>query len=272
MQRATKLKPLAGTRDFLGKYGHTAAFVATIVVASVVTAFVSGTLAHWRLNTQLQKALELEDAVAVQRLVTAGADVEVRSKNGFTPLILAVRRRDTTLTAELLRRRANPNASDRRNFTPLLYSASTSISEQLLNAGASVNRRGGNGFLPLQFAIATRNREMVHLLLSRGADPNLLTGGGHPMLGIAPDTAIMRELLDAGANLELASSAGECRGWTALFFHAERGALEQTRFLVGRGAATDLRDARGRIAADYAGANGYYHIVRVLRSRAEHRP
>jgi len=81
----------------------------------------------------------------------------------------------------LLELGANPNYGDHAGFPSLIAALSTerkdkgAIVEMLLSFGADIQQRGVNGYTPLHYAAALNDVKLVHLLLSRGADPNART-------------------------------------------------------------------------------------------------
>jgi ankyrin repeat protein len=122
--------------------------------------------------------------------------------------------------ARYLAQGGDPNAETRSGFSLLSAAVSmgnAAIAEQLMGAGANLNRRAGNGETPLTSAIRSirkdRILEMVELLLESGADPNLGIEGSPPLYLavtlIKQDTATLaRALLDAGANVNGQASGG----------------------------------------------------------------
>lgn len=56
-----------------------------------------------------------------QLLLDHGADVNVRSRGGTTPLMFTVGYHDPSVVRFLLSRSADPNAQNRRGWTPLRF-------------------------------------------------------------------------------------------------------------------------------------------------------
>lgn len=82
----------------------------------------------------------------------------------------------------LLELGADPNYEDAAGFPSLIAAISTTradqcgIAELLLDFGADIQQRGVNDYTPLHYAAARNDVKLLHLLLSRGADPNARTG------------------------------------------------------------------------------------------------
>ncbi|CAB0040408.1 unnamed protein product [Trichogramma brassicae] len=111
------------------------------------------------------------------------AQVDAQNKWGNTPLHMAVARGDEWMAEALLRRGANANLANREGVTPLhricskrdnnvlgdlFFEVNDDIDQRVL-----VNARDKGGNTPLHLALKCKNRELIELLLRRGADQNL---------------------------------------------------------------------------------------------------
>jgi ankyrin repeat protein len=129
--------------------------------------------------TPLIHAALKNDAEIVRILVEAGADVNVRADSGETPLLLSLRRYNSVeLVSLLLVHGADVNSqSERFGFTPLILATSadryhTKIVPWLLEKGANPNARANNGETPLLAAVRRNHLEIIDVLLNYGADVN----------------------------------------------------------------------------------------------------
>jgi ankyrin repeat protein len=142
----------------------------------------------------------------VKLLISKGAKVNDRNKDGQTPLIAAVFNSDPSIVKTLLSKGAEIDKKHSNNYpnqTPLTIAISRQefdMVELLIAKGAGINERNKDGQTPLMVAIATgdNNRaseyspqefikpefkltldknqaipKTIELLLNRGADPNL---------------------------------------------------------------------------------------------------
>jgi uncharacterized protein len=81
----------------------------------------------------------------------------------------------------LLERGADPNYEDHAGFPSLIAAISTErpdkreLVELLLSRGADIQQRGVNDYTPLHYAAARNDAKLIELLLARGADPNAKT-------------------------------------------------------------------------------------------------
>ena len=153
------------------------------------------------------KAVSLDDAGAVERLLQRGFDANSVDEAGQGALILALREgafkvADTLLKAPgmkvdqpnsagetalmmaalrgheewLPKLVAQGAAIEREGWTPLHYAATgpqPATVAWLLERGARVDSRSPNGTTPLMMAARYGSEESVDLLLRRGADPKL---------------------------------------------------------------------------------------------------
>jgi ankyrin repeat protein len=115
-------------------------------------------------------------AETLQSLLTAGADVRARDREGRTALIWAIKgtpssKSDPQLIAMLIEAGSELEAHDREGGTPLVYAAvrgDTKSARLLVDAGADVNARMGN-LSSIDIALRYGHSEIVTLLLRAGA-------------------------------------------------------------------------------------------------------
>jgi ankyrin repeat protein len=116
----------------------------------------------------------------VELLLQAGAAVDSRSLDGFTPLLNAARAEAPVVTA-LLNAGADPAAQEARlGWRPLdrfAEHANALAVRLLLNAGAEVDARDFSGQTALMDAAEAGSAECVELLLRAGANPAVTREG-----------------------------------------------------------------------------------------------
>ena len=210
------------------------------------------------------------DPRAIEILTARGADVNapwkrdgVDMSRGTTALHTAARENRPEMVEALLKAGANPNVRDKEGFTPLHYAASrsevvarqlvaagalasigttdgltarellemyqpglaaelgagnTRLADRLLRAGAQPNVVGTGPRVqpqpqttPLHLAAIYGNVQMAELLLEHGANPNAIDGKGlapvHYATGQGQD--LVNALVKGGANLQLKTPAGK---------------------------------------------------------------
>lgn len=116
----------------------------------------------------LHLAVFAEQEDAAQLLIDLGADVNVRSTGGIA-------RVPPLGTAAFVR--------------------SVPLARLLLDAGADVNGQGEGGFTALHTAAQNGDKELVQLLLERGADANLSTAQGKRPADLAQSEALRTALI-----------------------------------------------------------------------------
>jgi ankyrin repeat protein len=116
--------------------------------------------------------------VAMVLLDQPDLEVEVRTAQDESPLMLAALRGYTELCAKLIERDADVN---KPGWAPLHYAATNShlqIMQLLLDNHAYIDAASPNGSTPLMMAAMYGNASAVKLLLEAGADPTLKNGIG----------------------------------------------------------------------------------------------
>jgi ankyrin repeat protein len=241
--------------------------------------------------TALLFAARVGDLESVRVLADAGANVDDKSADGLTPLVLATVRGFPAVATFLLDKGADPNA-DGAGYTALHWAAGsweteltvTSITPQREGEWATVS------------GLAEGRIELVKALLAHGANPNARIRrtparvgssknpglpeleGATPFLvaATAGATDVMRVLLEGGADPRLRTS----RDGTALMAAAglgrvigevlvpEAANLEATRLILELGTADiDAVDGLGNSALHYAAFFRRDSIVELLVDR-----
>ncbi|HKS26489.1 MAG TPA: ankyrin repeat domain-containing protein [Pyrinomonadaceae bacterium] len=136
----------------------------------------------------LHRAVDEGDFAALKSLIEGGADVNARSSDEWTPLMLATIKGHTEMVKALLENGADTNARNRKGWTALMFAVSMSDADTtriLLSAGANINARDKEGKTALMQAAGENNRDSMRVLLGEGADINLEDHAGETVLDIA---------------------------------------------------------------------------------------
>ena len=125
----------------------------------------------------------------VEFLISRGANVNPINECR-KPLHFAVMGGHTSVVKLLIEKGADVNAEDCYSDVPLVYARTREIGEILLDNGANPNARDMSSFTTLHYAAGTGyfpngSVDMVDLLISKGADVNLINGWGGTALSIA---------------------------------------------------------------------------------------
>jgi ankyrin repeat protein len=131
----------------------------------------------------LHVAASNDNVEAAHILISHGAKIDMRDTvNNDTALIYGIRDGKFSVAELLLEAGADPNLTDRRGFAPVHIAVARNdakLVQCLLDHGAAINvRTHSDGRTPLIIAAAAGFEQMVEMLLSRGADPSIVDGGG----------------------------------------------------------------------------------------------
>ncbi len=224
-------------------------------------------------ETPLMLAAREGNAATVRALLEGGADPNAQEKNGRqTALMWAIAEHHPEVTAELVQHKADVNAKSRTGFTALMFAARGDVDSAriLLNAGADPNATipdwGGTALI---IASTMGQKDIVEALLDKGADPNYKDGNSFTALHSAVrdsdyggdrgqrETAvvIVKLLLKHGAdpNARLhqekptvrATNELEFEGATPVALAAEVNSLDAITALVEGGADPNIPTAKG---------------------------
>jgi ankyrin repeat protein len=155
----------------------------------------------------------------------SGRFVDPLLNTGCTPLLRATMAGDSEVVRALLNKGADPNIN------------AMGLTSFLVAAGVGAGHRGGTGLAAERSAGGPVNMELMELLLQHGADVNAQVTG----------------TLTYSMRVARAPSANE--GKTALHVAAESGKTDLVRYLLGKGASTQITDADGKTPGDLAVAD-----------------
>ena len=208
-------------------------------------------------------------------------DINARDENGATPLHWAARYGQKQIVELLINRGAKVNAKDNSGSTPLdraTQGSHTAIAELLraqgantgtihvvarngylagvqayLDAGVDINARDENGSTPLHWAALEGHKDIVELLINRGAEVNATSeiGGWTPLHMAASKNHIqvVSFLIKKGADEDAKAIIG---GWTPLHWAALEGHKDIVELLIKLGANINSKDNMGNTPLDLA--------------------
>jgi hypothetical protein len=147
------------------------------------------------------------------------------------------------------------------------------LAQVLHRNGSSLDPRGFDKHSPLHCAVNYMDLEMVQVLVECGADVNVRNGDGFNPLGNAlwghrtkfTNLEVVRWLLNHGADPKVRDKDGETSLHAALQF----GILEMARLLVEHGASVKVKDGKGRTPLDYVSGEQRDEIIKLHRARRE---
>ena len=137
----------------------------------------------------------------------------------------------------------------------------------MLNDGeVDVNAKNHNGQTPLHFAVDTKNKAMIEILLRYGANPqiqeNIDVGHNTPMhLAVERN---MLECMQLFSQCEPDLSIANSNGFTVLHIAAREGLLEMCELLLELGIDADIPDKYGFSAAYWSKEKKHKAIMDLL--------
>lgn len=156
----------------------------------------------------LHYAAEKGHLMLVRRLLKADVELNGVDRNGYTPLMLAVRNGQTKAMTALLEAGADTTPTNQTDGKTALHMAiaagdATAVTT-LLGAGAPIDTPDVNGVTPLLLAVELQAAECVAALCAKGADANAHGPSGELPLVVAAvsgDIPTIQALIAGGANV-----------------------------------------------------------------------
>ena len=193
-------------------------------------------------------------------LDTRGIDVNSRSAQSMTALMLAGNQGHLNICQLLVEHGAEVDAVDKDGWTAMMWAGirheTIHIVKYLIEQGASVNHRNNRGRTCLSSAAASYNidRELLELLLAHGADINtrdvfgctVMMGAANCeyLFGSGKITERLAMLLEYGADINLRDNKGN----TALHYATKRGFDKIVDFIIENGGDINAQNYRGETA------------------------
>jgi ankyrin repeat protein len=217
-------------------------------------------------NAELLKAATEGNMETVNRLLAAGANIDIQDEHKQTPLFIAAWKGHIAIVERLLAAGANVDVQDENTQSPLFIAVSeghTAIVERLLAAGANIDVQGVHKQTPLFNAAWKGHTAIVERLLAAGANIDIQDVHKQTPLFIAARVghiAIVERLLAAGANIDIQDNYKQ----TPLFIATWEGHTAIVERLLAAGANPNIKNKDGKSAFDIAKEKGFNDIVRLL--------
>uniref|UniRef100_A0A8C8E078 Kinase D-interacting substrate 220a n=1 Tax=Oryzias sinensis TaxID=183150 RepID=A0A8C8E078_9TELE len=213
--------------------------------------------------------VEEEDLPAIIAHLEKFRDVDSRSDNGQTPLMVAAELGNLEIVQEFIRRGANVDLDDVDCWTALISAAKEGhieVVRELLENHANLEHRDLGGWTALMWAAYKGRTDVAELLLGKGANPNI-TGqySVYPIIWAAGrgHAEIVHLLLQHGAKVNCSDKYGT----TPLIWAARKGHYDCVMHLLANGADVDQEGANSMTALIVAVRGGYTEVVKELLKR-----
>lgn len=203
-----------------------------------------------KLNDRLLFASKRGNKNEIEMLIAAGANVNVISYLGWTPLMLAVELGHKEIVKLLIAHGADPQ----KGKMVLMQAAQQSyreIVELLIREGANVSVTDKDECTILIWATREGYKEIVEILIRNGADTNAPDDkyGRTPLMYAAKygSRECMEILIRNGVDI----NATDKKKWTPLMYAAKCGSQEGVEILIGTGADTEMKNYLGETARNF---------------------
>lgn len=217
------------------------------------------------LNEDLRHYASLGEVGALQHALLRGADIDDVDDEGNTALLVAARKNQVEVVAELLRNGADFSVQNRFNMTAMTFAVRSGLAgviELLRQRGCPLHLP--NGFSALFEAARLGHADVVNLLLQ---DPDVLVDEVNLIQETPLIVATRAGHEEVARTLLLHSADIEHRAMhdvTPLMAAAEVGAAPIAELLLNRNAKVNAQDDKAMTALHYATRHSHLGVVRLL--------
>ena len=239
-------------------------------------------------NTLLHNAAANEQLAVVRYLISKGANVNAKNRDGWTPLHwVAHLNKDIKVARLLVSKRANVNAKTNSGYTPLEWAKSMdhasaavvqylesisgtpapteqaegNVALQSNSTSPDVNAKDERGRTQLHLAARRGDLENVKSLISKGANVNARDEYGDTPLLDTKNVEVVKYLVSQGANVNTSNK----NGFTLLHTAAYEGDVDVVKFLISKGANVNAKNIDGTTPLLHTRASSeYLETVKIL--------
>lgn len=209
------------------------------------------------------------DGDTIEMIVSSRADMNVRTSDGDTAVMLAVRMGQCAAVDQLAQGGADINIHRESDGSTALHLACLHGTYQavivLLSSGADINALSTDGMTPLMVSVLKQNSGITQILVDRGADVNSGAFGTTPLVHAAlrGNHEGARILLEGGANIFMDDST------TVLHFLMTKDEVDvdMVKIFLDAEVGMDIhREIDGCTPTHLACIEGHYAVVKALLS------
>lgn len=213
-------------------------------------------------ETALIKAIRNRSFDTISVLLNAGADPNLGTKQGLTPLSLAIDLKDETLASHLLSSGAT-NGINKENLLLYAFKKNPTGVSLMLSGGVSPSVTDQDNNTPLIIAAANDDLESARYLVSYRANINAKNKFGMTPLLYAlkgKHWKMAEYLMNNNAKINISNIYGQ----NALFWAAYHGNAELVQNLLMRGANYQKKTRKGQTALQMAQALGHREAAKMI--------
>jgi len=214
---------------------------------------------------ELVARAERGDAQAIELLLDAGMDPNIRNSDGLLALGKAAWKGQLKVVDVLIDRGADANGMSDKGVPALIFAAAhghADVVHRLLAKGADINAVTDDGDTALTVSIGESHFALAESLLAAGADVNARTTEGRNALIEASEKSadVVQMLLAHGANPHQKNRDG----WTALMSAVRSGKNDIVQILLSKGVDINAQNTQGSTALMQAVKEGHSVVVGTL--------
>ncbi|XP_063965688.1 ankyrin-2-like isoform X1 [Lytechinus pictus] len=209
----------------------------------------------------------------VKALLEAGADIEITTDDGHTPLHLAVEGDEPAVTKYLLEEGADMNKVNVRNMSPLHRAASRNhvdCARILINHGCNVNMQDYQKDTPLHDAITKNSVDVAELLLKvPSIDTSIENGNKFTPLQFAVIKGRLEIVKMVARHCPSSIAVPKQHGYNVLHIAAVNNHVEVMKFLLAiedHGLCIETKNSEGQTALHLASHKAYSESIEYLIS------
>ncbi|PKL92321.1 MAG: hypothetical protein CVV21_03135 [Candidatus Goldiibacteriota bacterium HGW-Goldbacteria-1] len=222
---------------------------------------------------EIIKAVMKKNRAVVEKMLSKGADPDLRDADDTPILALAASNNDADMVEILLKYKASPDMTfinkkkGIAGATALSFAAGQDNPKSiklLVSAGADVDSADDTGLTPLMAAAGNGKVKALLELIVNKAQLEKKDNEGYTALVFAANagrTEAVKELIKAGADVNTKDNQGS----TPIMFAAQHGYIEPVKLLLENGADPYVKGTHGLSAMDFAEQNNIKSVIKLIK-------
>ena len=220
-------------------------------------------------DTALHFAVKIEDKGIVKNLTEAGAALNTQNKNGWTPLMIAVKYRHTSIMEDLIKDlNFDLNQTTNKKETALHHAANAGnidATTKLIAAGAEIYTQDENENTPLMIAVEKGYANVSEKLIKKTAGVQKQNKLGKKALHLAAKKGpidVIKKLIGADVHLNAQTHEGR----TPLMIAIENRNDDIASFLIEQNANENMEDNYGNTVLHFVAKTGSVAVLNKLKN------
>ena len=222
------------------------------------------------LNKKLFEAVDNENITEIKSLLNQGANVNVREKDGQTPLHYAAYLNNINIAKLLIDSGADVNVQDKDGWAPLRWATHNGhpeIAKLLIEYEADVNARDNFATSSLHYAVKKGYYDIAKLLIENGADPFIKDTFGETPLDYCKNEE-MHKLLENYMNIyKQRNKTPSIENNDLLYYAFDNNLIEVKKCVYRENYNINIQDDKGYTPLMYAIMN---HNLKMVEFLVEH--